>query len=307
MALRKNASPPSESDLDALVQQAEQLGKARTVFYYASRRFVRNRIAVTGLVLVSLLLFMAIAAPLITSSGPNEQDFLEEVGKAPSWRHPLGVDTLGRDYWSRIVYGARISLSIGIMATLVSFTIGLPLGAAAGMLGGVVDWIVMRTTEVLGTIPSLLLGILILVLLGTGVQNMLIAIAVTGWIGAARLIRGQVFSVREEDYVWAAKSLGLTNWDIMWQHLIPNSFAPLLISVATAIPGAIMAEAGLSFLGIGINPPTPSWGQMLSEGLPWIRSYWWLAAWPAVMVALAMLAFNFVADGLRDALDPRTR
>jgi ABC-type dipeptide/oligopeptide/nickel transport system permease subunit len=310
MPRSEGSSSLTEHDLDALIQQTAQLqkpGKAHTVFYYASRRFARNRVAVTGLVLVTLLLVMAIAAPWIAPSDPNDQAFLDLVGKPPSWQHPMAVDTLGRDYWSRIVYGARISLSVGIMATLVSFAIGLPLGAAAGMLGGVVDWIVMRTTEVLGTIPSLLLGILILVLLGTGVQNMLIAIAVTGWIGAARLIRGQVFSVREEDYVWAARSLGLTNWDIMWQHLIPNSFAPLLISMATAIPGAIMAEAGLSFLGIGINPPTASWGQMLSEGLPWVRSYWWLAAWPAVMVALAMLAFNFVADGLRDALDPHAR
>lgn len=297
-------------DIDAELERAleqQWTGRSRTVFQYAARRFVRNRIAVTGLVLILLIITMAVAAPWITPARPEEQVFFDQVGLSPSWQHPMGVDNLGRDYWSRIAYGARISLTVGVVATLVGFVIGLPLGAAAGMLGGATDWLVMRTTEVLGTIPSLLLAILILVLLGTGVQNMLIAIAVTGWIGPARLIRGQVFSVREEDYVWAARALGLKGWDIMWQNLIPNSFAPLLIGLATGIPRAIMAEAGLSFLGIGIDPPTPSWGQMLSEGLPWMRSYWWLAVWPSVMVALAMLAFNFVADGLRDALDPRAR
>jgi oligopeptide transport system permease protein len=295
-------------DIDAELERASdlELTKPRSLWVYAAIRFSRNKIAVTGLVLVLLLVIMAVAAPWITPARPEEQLFFEQVGQPPSWKHPMGVDMLGRDYWSRIAYGTRISLTVGVVATLVSFVIGLPLGALAGMLGGVVDWIVMRTTEVLGTLPSLLLAIMILVLLGTGMQNMLIAIAITGWIGPARLIRGQVYSVREEDFVWAAKALGLRNWDIMWQNLIPNAFAPLLISLATGIPYAIMAEAGLSFLGIGINPPTPSWGQMLSEGLPWLRSYWWLAAWPAFMVALAMLSFNFVADGLRDALDPRT-
>lgn len=297
-------------DLDAELERASEREfdtKARSTWRYAFVRFKRNRIAVFGAVMVLGLVIMAVAAPWITPSGPEEQLYFDQVGKAPTWAHPLGVDLLGRDYWSRICYGARISLMVGVVATLVSFAIGLPLGALAGMLGGPVDWIVMRITEILGTIPSLLVAILILVLLGTGVQNMLIAIAITGWIGPARLIRGQVYSVREEDFVWAAKALGLKDWDIMWQNLIPNAFGPLLISLATGIPSAIMAEAGLSFMGIGIDPPTPSWGQMLSDGISYVRSYWWLALWPALMVALAMLGFNFVADGLRDALDPRAR
>jgi oligopeptide transport system permease protein len=313
MTTSEIAEPTDEArirELDAELEresEREFATRPRSTLRYASARFMRNRIAMLGLVMVLGMVIMAVFAPWITPASPIEQHYFDRVGLAPNWQHPMGVDMLGRDYWSRIAYGSRISLMVGVVATLVSFVIGLPLGALAGMLGGVVDWLVMRTTEVLGTIPSLLVAILILVLLGTGVQNMLIAIAITGWIGPARLIRGQVYSVREEDFVWAARALGLKNWDIMWQNLIPNAFAPLLISLATGIPNAIMAEAGLSFLGIGIDPPTPSWGQMLSDGLPFLRSYWWLALWPAVMVALAMLGFNFVADGLRDALDPRAR
>jgi ABC-type dipeptide/oligopeptide/nickel transport system permease subunit len=216
----------------------------------------------------------------------------------------MGVDGLGRDFFSRIVYGARVSLFVGLSATLVALAIGLPLGAMSGYRGGAVDWLVLRLMELCFPIPPLLIAILLMTLLGPSLQNVLIAIAATAWIPVCRLVRGQVLSLRERDFVTAARLAGAGPLRIVLRHLLPNALAPVIVAITLGVPGAIMTEAGLSFLGVGVSAPTPSWGQMIAEGLPQLNYYWHLAVLPAAALALAMLAFSVAGDGLRDALDP---
>jgi ABC-type dipeptide/oligopeptide/nickel transport system permease subunit len=217
----------------------------------------------------------------------------------------MGTDSIGRDYFSRIIYGARISLIIGFVAQMISLLIGVPLGAIAGFLGGRADYMVMRLVDVMSVFPSLLFAILIMAWLGSGLTNVLFAIGVTGWVGVCRLVRAQFLSLRESDFVRSARSMGASNTRIIVRHMLPNALSPIIVGLAMGIPQAIFAEAGLSFLGLGINPPTPSWGQMVSSHLPNVIYYWHLALFPVFMIALIMLGFSLVGDGLRDALDPR--
>jgi len=217
----------------------------------------------------------------------------------------MGTDSIGRDYFSRIVYGARISLIVGLVAQMISIFIGVPLGAIAGFKGGRADYFVMRLVDVMSVFPSLLFAILIMAWLGSGLTNVLVAIGVTGWVQVCRLVRAQFLSLRESDFVRAAKSMGASNTHLVIRHMLPNALSPVIVGLAMGIPAAIFAEAGLSFLGLGINPPTPSWGQMVSSHLPNVIYYWHLALFPVFMIALTMLGFSLVGDGLRDALDPR--
>jgi len=249
----------------------------------------------------------AICAPLITPADYADIRFINEAYAFPSSQHLMGVDGLGRDFFSRVVYGARVSLFVGLSATLVALAIGLPLGALSGYRGAFVDWIVLRLMELFFPIPPLLIAILLMTVLGPSLQNVLIAIAATAWIPVCRLVRGQMLSLREQEFITAAKLSGASPSRIMLRYLLPNSLAPVIVAVTLGIPGAIMTEAGLSFLGVGVSPPTPSWGQMISEGLPQLNYYWHLAVIPAGALALTMLAFSVAGDGLRDALDPTTR
>lgn len=275
--------------------------------FEALRRFSRHRLAVAGAIFIFGIVLAAIFAPWITPADYADIKYIQDAYAFPSAEHWMGVDPVGRDFFSRIVYGARVSLSVGLAATLVALVIGLPLGALSGLLGGGVDWAVLRLMELFFPLPPLLIGILLLTVLGPGLQNVLIAIAVTAWIPVCRLVRAQVLSLRERDFVISAQLTGASPYRIMVRHLIPNSFAPVIIAVTIGIPGAIMTEAGLSFLGIGIASPTPSWGQMIADGLPQLNYYWHLAVIPAAVLALTMLAFSFTGDGLRDALDPMMR
>ena len=270
----------------------------------ALRRFSKNKLSVTAASIIILITLMAIFAPLISPAHYSEANF-DDAWQFPSLTHPMGTDSIGRDYFSRIVYGARISLIVGFVAQMISLLIGIPLGAIAGFVGGRADYLVMRLVDVMSVFPSLLFAILIMAWLGSGLSNVLFAIGITGWVGVCRLVRAQFLSLREADFVRSARSMGGSNTHIVVRHMLPNAISPIIVGLAMGIPQAIFAEAGLSFLGLGINPPTPSWGQMVSSHLPNVIYYWHLALFPVFMIALIMLGFSLIGDGLRDALDPR--
>lgn len=270
----------------------------------AYRRFLRNRLSLAAAIIILILAFMALFAPWMTPYPYSEANF-DDAWQFPSLKHPMGTDSIGRDYFSRIVYGARISLIVGLVAQLLSLGIGIPLGAIAGYKGGKTDFMVMRLVDVMSVFPSLLFAILIMAWLGSGLTNVLIAIGVTGWVGVCRLVRAQFLSLREADFVRSARSMGASSTHIIVRHMLPNAIGPIIVGLAMGIPQAIFAEAGLSFLGLGINPPTPSWGQMVSSHLPNVIYYWHLALFPVFMIAITMLGFSLVGDGLRDALDPK--
>lgn len=277
--------------------------KERSLWKDAVARFRRNKLSVGALVLVILLVLMAASAGLFYPKGYDNQVYTQ-TWEFPSAQHPMGTDPFGRDVLSRVMYGARISLAVAVVVNLTSLVIGLPIGAAAGWFGGAIDYTLMRIVDVMSTFPSLLFAILLMSVLGSGLVNVFIAMSVTSWIGIARLVRGQVLSLREQEYTVAARALGATNWHIILRHMVPNSLTPIIVTVTLGIPGAIMGEAGLSFLGVGVNPPMPSWGKMLNEYVPYMQTYGYLALYPAIMIALTMYAFTLMGDGLRDALDP---
>ena len=277
--------------------------KPRSLWQDAARRFARNRLSMVALVVVLILMFMAIFAEVLAPEGYDAQNY-DESWQYPSWEHPMGTDPFGRDVLTRIIYGARISLAVGFITNIVALLIGLPLGALAAWYGGVADYLVMRVIEVVNSIPNLLLGILIMTLLGPGLRNVLLVFIVTGWMGIARLVRGQLFALRERDYILAAQCTGVSSRRVIMHHLLPNSLPPLIVTISLGIPIAILGEAGLSFLGIGINPPLPSWGRMLDDYLSAIQTHWYLPFFPAMMIAITMYAFTLMGDGLQDALDP---
>lgn len=282
------------------------LRKHRTLWQDAMRRFMRNRLAVFGLSIVILFLFLAIFADLLAPYPYDKADITRPPRMLPfvELAHPLGTDEIGRDYLSRLIFGARTSMTVGIAIQAVALLIGVPLGGLAGYWGGKFDFLVSRIIEVMTAFPGLIFSILVVTLFGGGMWNVIFALSITSWIGIARLIRGQVLSLREKEYVEAARSLGATQASIIFKHLIPNTLSPLLVAVSFGIPGAIFGEAGLSFLGIGINDPIPSWGKMVGvAGNYWTT--WHLAFFPTLAIALSMLGFSFVGDGLRDALDPK--
>jgi len=278
----------------------------RSLWGDAANRFARNKLSVGALVIVLGLIFVAVAAPLLAPNGYDDQVY-SEAWQAPSWQHPMGTDPFGRDLLDRIIYGTRVSLAVALVVNVFSLLVGLPLGALAGWYKGSIDYGLMRIVDVMSAFPTLLFAILIMTVLGSGLLNVFIALAVTSWIGIARLVRGQVLALREQDFVLAARSMGATDAQIIWRHLLPNSLSPVIVSLTLGIPTAIMAEAGLSFLGIGVNPPTPSWGRMLNEYLPYIQTNWYLSTFPAVMIAVTMYAFTLLGDGLQDALNPAAK
>jgi ABC-type dipeptide/oligopeptide/nickel transport system permease subunit len=292
--------------------------RERSLYRDAVRRFFRNRLAILGLVLVIILItlgvfaddwFIAIplgreAKPLMAKYHYNEV-FVGPVGAFPNSEFWMGTDLAGRDFYSRIVYGARVSLSIAFLASFIALGIGIPLGAMGGWWGGRVDFGVMRVVDVMSAIPVLLLAYLIMARLGAGYWNVMLAIGITSWIAVCRLTRAQFLALREKEFVMASQALGAKSWRIIRHHLLPNSLAPIIVALTLGIPIAIFAEASLSFMGVGINPPMPSWGQMLGrDGLANINFFWHLALFPALMIAITMLGFTLMGDGLRDALDP---
>jgi ABC-type dipeptide/oligopeptide/nickel transport system permease subunit len=258
-----------------------------------------------GAGLVALVGLQAILAPWITPVPFDRPDF-GEAWQFPSAAHWFGTDGVGRDFYTRVVYGSRLSLVVGITAQAMALVVGLPLGLAAGVVGGKIDFIVMRLVDALTALPQLLFALLLMVALGSGLGNILLAIGLHAWIPVCRLLRAESLREREREYAQAAAAQGAGMPRIMVRHVLPNVLAPAIVAVTLGIPQAIFTEAALSFLGLGVQPPAPSWGQMVGEGVNHIRFYWHLALFPAIMIAVTMAGFALLGDGLRDALDPRT-
>jgi peptide/nickel transport system permease protein/oligopeptide transport system permease protein len=269
-----------------------------------ARRFAANPVALAGLAFTVLLVLAAIAAPLITPAWYGDARYVAQTYAFPSAAHLFGVDAVGRDFFSRNVYAIRVSLAIGLGAALISALIGIPLGAVAGFYGGKTDWAVSRVLEVFQVIPPFMIAILLSTLSGGGLVVLVLIISATSWMGMCRLVRADVLALREEDFVLAARALGVSQARIIVRHLLPNALGPIIVAFSLTIPTAIITEAGLSFLGVGVNPPTPSWGTMIAEGLSYATYYWHLELFPVLMLALTVLSLSFIGDGLRDALDP---
>jgi peptide/nickel transport system permease protein len=274
----------------------------------ATRHFRRNRLAVAGLWIVAALYLIALLAPLLAPYDPIAQvDIARTTYLAPSAEHLFGTDRFGRDVLSRILYGARISLSIGFVATAISVTVGTLLGAVAGYLGGRADAVVMRFTDMVLAFPRLVLLILIVALFQPSMLVIIVVLGLTQWPGTTRIVRGDVLSLREREFVQASKALGMSRRRIILRHLIPNVLAPVIVTATLGIGNTIVLEAGLAFLGLGVPPPTPTWGDMVASGRDVLTNAWWVATFPGLTIVLVVLAFNLVGDGLRDALDPRLR
>ncbi|HSH44469.1 MAG TPA: oligopeptide ABC transporter permease [Longimicrobiales bacterium] len=274
----------------------------------AARHFRRNTLASVGLVLVVLLYLVAFLAPLLAPYDPIAQGDLTTMGYlAPGGDHLLGTDQFGRDVLSRMIYGARISLAIGFIAVALAIVLGSLLGAVAGYLGGKVDAVIMRFTDMVMAFPRLVLLILIIALFEPSLTLIILVLGLTQWPGTARLVRGEVLSLREQEYIQAARALGFGRSRIILRHLIPNVLAPVIVAATLGIGNTIVLEAGLSFLGMGVQPPTPSWGTLVADGRQNLIGAWWVATFPGLAIVVTVLAFNLVGDGLRDALDPRLR
>lgn len=281
----------------------EELVRQRTVWGMAAKRFLMNRTATIGLVFLVLIVAMAIA-PALFARFPRDEARFEDAWQSPSAQYWFGTDALGRDVYSRVVYGIQTSLIVGLSTQIIISVIGIGLGALAGIRGGRVDFIIMRLVDIMASFPQLLFTILLMATLGIGLRNIVIAIAVPGWVALCQITRAQILSLRETQFVDAAHMIGARTWHIIRKHLLPNVLAPIIVNLSFSFPGIIMTEAGLSFLGAGIAKPRPSLGQMVAEGGQNITYYWHLALFPSLILALVILAFAYVADGLRDALDP---
>ncbi len=299
MATNTLSLNPKDSLEDSLAKPVSPTQKAW-------QRFRRHTLAMVGLLVFGIILLSAVFAPLIERYPPNELN-LPDRFQAPSTDHWLGTDRVGRDIWSRTLHGGRVSLAVGFSAAFVSMTIGIILGAIAGFYGGATDMIVMRFTDVMMTFPRVIIILTVAIFLGQTIYNVILLIGLFSWMGTARLVRGQVLSLREEQFVLAARSLGARDFLIIFSYVMPNVIAPLLATVTFAISGAILLEAGLSYLGVGIPPPTASWGNMLetARSLDVLQDGPWMWVPPAVMIVLTILSINFIGDGLRDAMDPK--
>ena len=270
----------------------------------ALRRLRKNRLAMAGLMVVIFLLLLAIFADVIAPYPYTKVNF-GRLNEAPSRDYPLGTDQIGRDLLSRMIYGARVSMLVGLGAQVIVVLIGVPIGALSGYVGGRTDLLLTRFIDVMYAFPRLLFVILVMSMLGAGLMNIFIAIGLTGWVGIARQTRAQVLAIREKEFVDGARALGAGFSRLLIRHVLPNALTPIVVAVTFGIPEAIFTEAALSFIGVGINPPTPSWGQMVGEGQQYLRSYWHLCVFPSIAIAVTMLAFTFFGDGVRDALDPK--
>jgi peptide/nickel transport system permease protein len=291
----------TEKSLTLTAPRLDSLSRRRRL----GRALRRPSIGVGALILL-LCVAAALLAPLIAAYDPLAQNVLEGL-RPPSPEHLLGTDKLGRDIFSRMLYGARLSLLVGAAVVLIAGALGTLLGLVAGYAGGVVDETLMRITDLFFAFPALILAMAIAGALGPSLRNALIAISAVTWPVYARLIRGQVLALKEQEFVVAARALGIPEWRIVLRHLLPNTLAPLLVQASFDMGSAITAVAGLSFIGFGAQPPTPEWGVMISEGRNYIATQWWLATVPAVAIMLVVGGFNLLGDGLRDLLDPRLR
>jgi len=267
-------------------------------------RFRTNRFAITGGVVVIFLFLLSFLAPYITPYGPNDLDLLH-VLMPPSSGHWFGTDDLGRDVLTRMIYGASISLEVGFVAAGIAVIIGTIVGLVAGYYSGWVDNILMRFVDIMLCFPTFFLILAVIAFLGQSIWYIMIIIGLTGWMGVARLVRAEVLSIREREYVMAVRALGARDSRIIFRHILPNALSPVLVSATLGVAGAILTESALSFLGIGVPPPTPSWGNILTSGKEYIEFAWWLTLYPGLAITVTVLAYYLLGEGIRDALDPR--
>ena len=270
------------------------------------RQYIKNKLAVIGAIVIILFSLAAVFSSALTKYDPDEIN-LNQIYQSPSWQHPFGTDMNGRDVFARVLYGARISMSVGFISSGLAGVIGVIIGALAGFFGGKIDSILMRLVDLILCIPSFFLLLMVIAMLEPNIYNVMIVIALTSWPGLARLVRAEVLSVRERDYVQAAIALGIGRWRIIWRHIIPNVMAPVFVAVTLGVAAAILVESGLSFLGLGVQPPTPSWGNILAQGRSVMQFAWWMTLFPGLAIFITVLGYNLVGEGLRDALDPRLR
>jgi len=268
------------------------------------RRFRRNKLAMLGALIIFSLALVAVIAPLIAPFSPNQQDVLHRL-EPPSRKHLLGTDDLGRDLLSRIIYGTRISLLVGFVAIGIAIIVGSILGLFSGYFGGWLDTVIMRFVDIMLCFPTFFLILMVIAFLEPNIWNVMAVIGLTGWPSLTRLVRGECLSVREREFIQASKVLGLPNIRVMFVHLLPNVMAPILVTATLGIGGAILTESALSFLGLGVQPPTPSWGNILTAGKDYIAVAWWLSLYPGLAILVTVLAYNLLGEGLRDVLDPR--
>lgn len=289
--------------------------RPETMLGLAWKYFLRHKLAVTGMVVVVLLIVACIVGPIVSPYNV-EKSSLRIRYQPPSLEHPFGTDDLGRDMLTRLLYGGRISLSIGLFSMLIAVFIGVTIGAMAGFFGGTMDNVLMRFTDMMLTIPRLFLLIIMAVILrginwpylqeAGGIVAIILVIGVLSWMGIARLVRGSFLSLREKEFVEAARSVGLSNFRIILRHILPNAISPVIVAATLGLAGAIISESGLSYLGFGVQPPTPTWGNMLRNAQDeMLRGHMWMAIFPGLMIFIIVLSINYMGDGLRDALDPR--
>ncbi|NOZ30261.1 MAG: ABC transporter permease [Chloroflexi bacterium] len=292
---------------EAVAVSIPQLRAERRGLYHETwRRFRHQRPAMLGLAILLLLILASLAAPFLTPYDP-EKLTLTDALIHPNLEHPLGTDHLGRDVLARILYGGRLSLMIGFLAVAIGLLVGIPLGAISGYYGGWVDMIIQRVADILLSFPSILLALSLVAALGVGLRNVIISVGISTIPSFIRLVRGSVLSIREQTYVEAARSVGVRDWDIIWRHILVNAMAPVIVQATLNLGSTLLVAAGLGFLGLGVQPPTPEWGAMLGEGRQYIFSASYMATFPGLAIFLAVLGFNLLGDGLRDALDPRLR
>src|SRR5881275_1518148 len=301
---RGSGTEVSRAAIAVAVPVEETRIRSSSLWRDGARRLLRNRLALAGGIVVVLLCLVAIFADFLAPLPYTKSNF-GRLNEAPSRDYPLGTDALGRDLLSRMIYGARVSMLVGLGAQVIVVLIGVPIGALSGYVGGRTDLALTRIIDVMYAFPRLLFVILVMSMLGAGLANIFIAIGVTGWVGIARQTRAQVLALKEKEFADAARALGAGGSRVLARHIVPNALTPIVVAVTFGIPEAIFTEAALSFIGVGINPPTPSWGQMVGEGQQYLRSYWHLCVFPSIAIAVTMLAFTFLGDGVRDALDPK--
>lgn len=286
--------------------EEHQEGRQQSEIRAVVRHLLRNRGAVIGLVIIGLFVVASLGAPLITNQSPTETSLPDRLQPA-SWEHPLGTDELGRDLLTRMLYGGRISLGIGLISVAIGILIGVPIGAVSGYYGGKLDIIAQRFIDIMIAFPGILLAIVVVTVLGVGVTNVMIATGIASVPIYARLVRGSVLAAKEQSYVTAAQAAGIGDFSIIFRHILPNSIAPVIVQSTFQIATAILWAAGLGFLGLGAQAPTPEWGAILSNGREYIRTAHHLTTFPGLAILFMVIGFNLVGDGLRDALDPKTR
>jgi len=302
MSLEKTSTKTIDVTNNNAAKKKKKTGPWRDVF----NRLKKNKMAMFGLVIIILLVFLALSADFIAPYGYDDQNLKDRL-TPPNSQYLLGTDNFGRDILSRIIYGSRISLQVGFIAVGISAIIGGALGSIAGYYGGRLDNFIMRAMDILLAIPSILLAISIVAALGPGLQNVMIAVGIGSIPSYARIVRASVLSIRDQEFVEAARAVGANDFRIITKHILPNAMAPIIVQATLGVAGAILSAAGLSFIGLGIQPPTPEWGAMLSSGREYLRDNWYVATFPGLAIMITIFALNLLGDGLRDALDPRLK